>query len=109
MRTTLVRLCAWLGFETTAVADGASGLSSLADGSYDLVLTDLRMPRASGLDVARGARAISPPPALIIVSGFANAEEEAEIRLVGANFLQKPFDIETAQKVIRDALARRSL
>ncbi len=104
VRTAMVRICDWLELEVTAVEDGLRGIASLADRRYDLVLTDLRMPGASGLDVARQALSLSPPTAVIIVSGFASPDEEAQINSVGAGFLRKPFDAAGARKVIRDAL-----
>ena len=92
------------GYHVDTASSASEALALLERQVYPVVLTDLRMPGASGLDVARQALSLTPPTAVIIVSGYASPAEEAEIHSVGAGFLRKPFDAEGARKVILEAL-----
>lgn len=104
VRSVMARICEWLDFDVTTAEDGTAGITCLGEGRFDLVLTDLRMPGASGLEVIREALSLDPPAAVVIVSGFATPDEEAEIEALGAGFLRKPFDVGEARKVVADAL-----
>jgi CheY-like chemotaxis protein len=92
VRRTLERITSWMGLEVTAVDNGTDGLALLEREPYALVITDFRMPGASGLEVARGAAQLATPPAVIVVSGFVEPADETQIQRTGAHVLHKPFD-----------------
>lgn len=107
VQTVLLRICKWSGVDAISADDGQQGIAMLDEESFDLVITDLRMPGASGIDVARRAFALERPPAVIVVSGYTTPEEESTIAETGATFLPKPFDARTARTVIEQVLAGR--
>jgi len=107
VREVLIKLCGWLSFEVEVAGDGHEGMSALATGPFDLVITDLRMPGPTGLEIARRAHRLEPRPAVVVVSGFVSSDEEANIAFAGAKLLRKPFDAHEARAVIEIALDKR--
>jgi CheY-like chemotaxis protein len=97
-------LSAW-GYEADVVADGAEGLALFGrGGSYDVVLTDLAMPRVSGLDVVAGVRDRDSSVAVILFTAF-TGELYDEDRRLRFRVLRKPLDIDDLRRALRDALA----
>lgn len=79
------------GFEVHAVASGRAALELLARASFDVVVTDYRMPLGNGVDVLRAVRRGSPDCPVIVISGYADEAVEAEVRDAGGRLLHKPF------------------
>lgn len=95
--------------DVCAESDGRMALVLLAVRRFDLVITDLRMPGASGLDVLREAKRQSPSTEVLIVTAFASAADLCEARRLGAfGYLEKPFDPDDLADRVRDALSRSS-
>ena len=92
-------------------ADSAEeGLRLVADQSFDLVFTDVRMPGASGLDVLRRVRERFPETMVILVTAFGNVEMAVEAMKAGAfEFLLKPCTPEQIEMVAARALELRKL
>ncbi len=95
--------------EVCAERDGSMALVRLALNHFDLVVTDLRMPGASGLDVLREAKRQSPGTEVLIVTGFANPADLREADRLGAfGCVGKPFHPDELAKRVREALSRTS-
>ena len=94
---------------TTTEADGA--ITALrTQGPFDLLLTDIRMPGRSGLDLARIAREIDPAIAVVIMTGHSSvATLRASLRRGVADYLTKPFELDELRSVVDQALQRRHL
>lgn len=73
------------------MGSGQEAVRALADSTFDVVVTDYRMPLGSGLDVLRAARRHSEEFPVIVTSGYADDAIEAEIRREGGVLLHKPF------------------
>jgi len=81
------------GYGVTAVFSGREALDELASQSFDVVLTDLLMPRVSGLDVLRAAREKQAASVVIVVTGYASVRSAVEALRLGAHdYLIKPCD-----------------
>jgi len=79
-------------------------------GPFDAVLTDLRMPGASGLDLLRDVRERQPDAVVIVLTAFGDAEVTAEAIGAGAyDFISKPYDIAALRDTLGRALERRRL
>ncbi|GGM65396.1 PleD family two-component system response regulator [Dactylosporangium sucinum] len=82
------------GAAVTAVADGSQALAALEDATFDLLVTDMWMPKVSGLDLCKRLRA---DPALrelpvLMVSAYGRLRGREEAMLVGATeYVQKPL------------------
>jgi CheY-like chemotaxis protein len=76
---------------------------------FDLVLTDKNLPGASGLDVLRAARGLSPAPAIVLITGYSSFDSAIEALDIGAHdYIEKPIrDVDDLRFRIRRALSRR--
>jgi two-component system response regulator HydG len=110
LRESLERTLTREGYRVITASDGRAALERLQAGSIDLVLTDLKMPGLSGLDLLRAAKAMSPDIDVILLTAFGTVEEAVKAMKEGAyDFLSKPFRREQLLKLIDKALERRSL
>src|SRR6476619_6042351 len=81
------------GYTVSEAADARSALNEIAVTPHKLVLTDLRMPNGSGLDVLRAARAADSGTPVIVMTAFGSVDEAVLAMKDGAHyFLQKPVD-----------------
>ena len=79
------------GVDVTAVADGESALAAFSPGAFDLVLTDVRMPGMSGLELLAQVRELDPEVEVILISAYADVEKAVEAMRTGASdYLTKP-------------------
>lgn len=104
VRRVVRRIAAEFG-DARAEADGASALRVLETSAFDLVVSDIRMPPPDGLELAVWLREHQPDTRVLLVSGFANAEDESTIADLGASLLRKPFDARTLRDAIAGSLA----
>jgi two-component system cell cycle sensor histidine kinase/response regulator CckA len=90
-------------------ADEAMTVASRHSGVIDLLLTDVIMPGASGVDLVGRLRTVRPDVAILYMSGYSdNAIVRNGLLTEGAAFLQKPFTPENLLRKIREALAVHS-
>jgi two-component system, NtrC family, response regulator PilR len=98
------------GYSVTTVEDGEKAIQLLQKDIYDLVLTDIRMPRRNGLDVLKMVKETSPETVVLIITAFASTETAVEAMKRGAyDYISKPFQIEEVKLVIRNALEKKQL
>jgi DNA-binding NtrC family response regulator len=80
------------GHAVDQAADGAEGLAMLKRGAYDLVLTDLKMPGMSGIELFRAGRLLATPPPFVLLTAFGTIEQAVEAIKEGvSDFLTKPL------------------
>src|SRR4029078_10970318 len=81
------------GYTVTEAADARAALNEIAAGPHKRVLTDLRMPNGTGLDVLRAARAADGDIPVIVMTAYGSIDETVQGMKDGAHdFLQKPVD-----------------
>jgi DNA-binding NtrC family response regulator len=81
------------GYTVAEAADARAALNEIANNRHRLVLTDLRMPNGSGLDVLRSARSADADVPVIVMTAFGSIDEAVQAMKDGAHdFLQKPVD-----------------
>ncbi len=99
------------GYDCVVVRDSASALSALAAPDFDLVITDLRLPDGSGLEVLAAARAAQADTQVILMTSFSSVESAIEALRLGANdYVIKPFDNDDFMfSVTRAMQTRRTL
>jgi CheY-like chemotaxis protein len=107
VRHLLERTASNLGVAVECVETGTLALDCLERTRYDVILTDLRMPRVSGLDLVAFARRHCPTTGLIVATGFASAADEAKIEQLGAILLRKPFGGSALAAALQAALGAR--
>jgi CheY-like chemotaxis protein len=80
----------------------AKALEALAHEEFDVVLTDLKMPRQSGLDLLREVRSRWPRSFVVVVTGFATVETALEAMRLGAfDYVRKPFKLDQVRETLR--------
>jgi two-component system response regulator HydG len=110
LRESLERTLTREGFRVILASDGRGALERLQGGGIDLVVTDLKMPGLTGIEVLRAAKAIAPDVDVILLTAFGTVEEAVKAMKDGAyDFLTKPFRREQLLKLISKALERRDL
>jgi len=110
MREFLEIMLAGEGYEVETAASGEDAYDIYRKDRPDLVLTDVRMPGMSGLDLIREIRAIDPSAPIIAITAYASADDAIRAVREGAyDYISKPFQIEDLRAVIRNALEARRL
>jgi two-component system, NtrC family, response regulator PilR len=98
------------GYAVTSVMDGEEAIDLLQKEIFDLVITDLRMPKADGMEVLKAVKSASPETVVLIITAFATADSAVEAMKQGAyDYLTKPFQVDEVQLIIRNALEKRRL
>ncbi|HEX5645369.1 MAG TPA: sigma-54 dependent transcriptional regulator [Nitrospira sp.] len=98
------------GYEVTSVADGEAAVELVQKEIFDLVITDLRMPKVGGMDVLKAVKSASPETVVLVITAFASADSAVEAMKQGAyDYLTKPFQVDEVQLIIRNALEKRRL
>jgi signal transduction histidine kinase len=97
-------------FETATATNGEEALQVLKRDRFDLMITDIKMPRMSGIELIRRSREFTPHLPTVIVSGAGTLSEAAEaVNLKVFHYLHKPItDLEELRRVALDAIIANS-
>jgi two-component system, cell cycle response regulator CpdR len=96
------------GHEVVTAADGSDGLERLteAEGGFDLLLTDIRMPLMDGIALALAAKRDFPDLTILLMTGFADQRERAKgLDAIVADVLTKPFSLADLRSTVTRHLA----
>jgi two-component system, NtrC family, response regulator HydG len=97
------------GYRVRTASGTREALAMLDDAPVDLVITDIRMPGRSGLELIREARVRRPDIEIIVITGYATIEGAVEALHIGAwDYLSKPFTDEELLQAVRRVLGRRA-
>lgn len=97
-------------FEVMTAENGHKALALLKEHSFDVVITDMKLPDLTGIDVLRKSKELSPHTIVIIITAFGSIENAVEAMRLGAfNYLIKPFSPDTIEAVIEKAHEHLSL
>src|SRR5262249_29420512 len=95
LRAMLKKALQRAGYSVEEAADGSSAIQQVRKHRFLLVVTDLKMPGASGIDVLRETKSADATIPVIILTAFGSVEEAVTAMKEGAfDFLQKPVDLE---------------
>ncbi|HTP52583.1 MAG TPA: sigma-54 dependent transcriptional regulator [Anaeromyxobacteraceae bacterium] len=98
------------GHEVVTAADVSGALERFRGGDFDLVVSDLRLGRESGLDILRAVKEGSPQTEVVMVTAFATTENAVQAMKLGAHdYVLKPFKNEELRLVVEKALEHRKL
>lgn len=110
MRKMLVETLSDVGHRVDSAPSGKSALELIHNKSYDLVLTDLKMPDLSGLEVLNGVKEVATDTSVIVMTAYGTVEDAVTAMKRGAtDFITKPFDTEHLCVLIDRALETQRL
>ena len=96
------------GYEVATAADGRAGMRLLAERPFDFVLTDLKLPDVSGIEVLEASRAAQPRVPVVVLTGYGTVGAAVEAMKLGAyDFLEKPLEIDDLTRLIERAIGER--
>ncbi|HEU5463991.1 MAG TPA: sigma-54 dependent transcriptional regulator [Candidatus Binatia bacterium] len=98
------------GYRVEEAADGDAAIEAINNADFDLVITDLKMPGASGLDVLKHVREVSPNSLVIVTTAFGSVESAIEaLRLGAQDYVIKPVIFEDLLSKVRHVMEYRRL
>jgi DNA-binding NtrC family response regulator len=110
LRTMLRKALERAGYAVDEAPDGAAAIQKVRARRYLLVVTDLKMPGASGLDVLRESKQADSTIPVLLLTAFGSVEEAVTAMKEGAfDFLQKPVDLEHLQLLVARAARQQEL
>ncbi len=97
-------------YEVVTTPDAETGLGELHRGEFDVILTDLRMGRISGMDLLETVKKRYPETRVVMVTGFATVQSAIEAMKKGAfHYITKPYKLDEVRETVRQAVEKRSL
>ncbi|HDY98456.1 MAG TPA: sigma-54-dependent Fis family transcriptional regulator [Pseudomonas sabulinigri] len=98
------------GYQVTACASAEDALAPLQQAEIDLLISDLRLPGADGFSLLPPAQALSPAPAVLIITAFGSVQQAVNALQNGADdFLTKPLEIDHFLLTVKRLLENRRL
>ena len=98
------------GFEVTTAQGGKAGLEQIRSGSHDIILSDVRMPQVSGLEILQAAREQDPMTPVILMTAQASLQSAIAAVNTGAfYYIQKPFSNDDLVTILRRACEFRAI
>jgi two-component system response regulator PilR (NtrC family) len=98
------------GYRVDLADSAESAVSRLESTTYDLVISDVKMPGMDGLALLSHVKKLTPDTAVIMVTAFSTAEHAVEAMKLGAyDYIAKPFNVEEIRIIVKNALDRRTL
>ena len=98
------------GFRCTTAATGRGGVESFVGGGFDAVLSDVRLPDLSGLDIVAILTEMDSSVPVVVMTGFGTMEVALEAMRRGAkDYVQKPFAVEDVARILQRAIQESRL
>jgi DNA-binding NtrC family response regulator len=109
-RVSMVKQLAQAGYETEGFSGGYKAIDNLKGVSWDVVITDLRMPTMDGIQLLKAVKRISPDTEIIVITAYSSVDSAVEAMREGAmDYLTKPFNfseleirLEKLKKILGD-------
>jgi two-component system response regulator PilR (NtrC family) len=98
------------GYEVLLAENGRTAIGLLEREPVDLLISDIKMPDMSGVDVLRAAKRVDPDILGIMITAFASTDTAVEAMRLGAcDYLSKPFDVDLLKMKVREKIENRQL
>jgi response regulator RpfG family c-di-GMP phosphodiesterase len=98
------------GYIVRTAEDGAAALAELNSAHYDLVISDLKMPRMGGIELLDAIGTTAPSALTVIMTGFGTVETAIDAMKRGAyDYILKPFKVEEVIRVVQRGLEKQRL
>ncbi len=97
------------GYDVVQAADGRAALARFAEGSYDLVVLDLMLPKLDGLEVCRRIRARSTVPIIMLTARAEEIDKVVGLEIGADDYITKPFSMREFRSRVKAALRRADM
>lgn len=110
IRNTLKDILEFEGYQVEEAADGMECLVKVKQGSYDVIIMDIKMPKLDGMEAIERIQILNPDIPVVMISGHGNIDTAVEAVKKGAfDFIQKPPDLNRLLITIRNAMDKSTL
>ncbi len=98
------------GYCVQVASNGEEATEAVKKEIFDLVITDMKMPKIGGLELLKNVKQITPGTVVVIITAFGSTESAVEAMKHGAyDFIQKPFQMDDIRLVVKNALEKQKL
>jgi two-component system response regulator PilR (NtrC family) len=98
------------GYDVSVADGGESAIEAIKKDIFELVITDLKMPKVSGFDLLKTVKETSPDTIVVIITAFGTTESAVEAMKLGAfDYIQKPFKMDDIRLVVKNAIEKQRL
>jgi response regulator RpfG family c-di-GMP phosphodiesterase len=110
IREILAEFLGMEGYVVRTAEDGSSALTELGRSHYDLVISDLKMPRMGGMELLEAITKVAPHALTVIMTGFGTVETAIDAMKRGAyDYILKPFKVEEVTMIVQRGLEKQRL
>ncbi len=98
------------GYQVTCTESGKTSLEKLKKESFDLIISDIKMPDINGIELLKKIKTISPEVPVIMITAFASANDAVEAMKLGAeDYVTKPFSLDELKIIIDRAIYKTNI
>jgi two-component system, NtrC family, response regulator PilR len=98
------------GYTVSTASDAAKALARCQKGKFDLIITDLKMPKMDGIAFLRKVKDIAPETLVILITAYASGETAITAMQEGAyDYIEKDFEIDELKRIVRNALTNKNV
>ncbi|RJR14530.1 MAG: sigma-54-dependent Fis family transcriptional regulator [Nitrospiraceae bacterium] len=98
------------GYAVAVAENGEKAIDAVKKDIFDLIITDMKMPRVSGLELLKNVKQIASDTIVVIITAFGTTDSAVEAMKLGAyDYIQKPFQLDNIRLVVKNALDKQKL
>ena len=98
------------GYFVSVANNGETAVEALKRDIFDLIISDMKMPRMGGLELLKNVKESSPDTIFVVMTAFGTTESAVEAMKLGAyDYIQKPFKMDDIRLVVKNALEKQKL
>jgi len=110
MRLALREIMTKEGYSADTVETGEAALGRVEETSYDLVITDLKLPGIDGMSLLKAIRKSRPDTSVVIITAYATVDTAVEAMREGAeDYISKPFNLDEIRIIVKKVLEKKAL
>ncbi len=108
MRMALSESLESCGYKVKTAESGADALAKFQEGKFEVVITDMRMPGMSGMEVLRGIRKVSSKTPVVVITAYGTVNTAVEAMKEGAaDFIMKPFSVDHLESIVKKVVTKK--
>ena len=110
MQAAVSKVILSLGHEIDVASDGIEGLSKFEENDYDIVVTDIRMPKLDGKDFLKKVKNLDKNAVIVVLTAYGSVTSAVELLKLGAyDYLEKPINFEELEMALNRALEKKQI